>query len=405
MWIEIFKGGRQTDSNGRTHDGDSLIDSAVAGFDAGAHRPPLVLGHPKDDSPAYGWVNGVKSQLTGGVNRLMADIAPVDALKGWVNGKLYQNRSAAFYADGRLRHVGFLGGHPPAVKGLAPLPAFSDDDAHFEFVDVYQQGLIARVLRRLREYFIEKDGADAADRLISDWEIEEIGRVPDEPEAAIDASLSLYSQTPTKGVSMKFSEFLNAINLFKKSGGTDEEIDLIAPAIAGDPPAGKAFTEADVEVAKKQAAEQARHQAQAEFAEAEGKRRRAERAGKIGEFCEAGVAAGKIAPAWVAAGIAQFMEQLAFESAAAIEFCEGGEKKTPDTWFREFLDGLPKLIEFSEIATRDKDVGSGDAAEQLDSLVFKKRQDNQDLDYTAAFSEVQREHPDLAAEYAESISG
>ena len=39
----------------------------------------------------------------------------------------YEKRSASFYPDGRLRHVGFLGAAPPAVKGLAGI-AFGQED-------------------------------------------------------------------------------------------------------------------------------------------------------------------------------------------------------------------------------------------------------------------------------------
>ena len=166
---------------------------------------------------------------------------------------------------------------------------------------------------------------------------------------------------------MKFSEFMDAINLFKKFGGKDEDIDQILPVA---PAAGNAsFTETDLETARREAAEQAKKDAAAEFAEAESKRQKKARAGKIKEFLEAGVKAGKIAPAWVKAGMGQFMEQLADEADAVIEFSEGDEKKTPDTWFREFLEGLPKLVEFSEIATRDKEPGDDGDLEKRDKLV------------------------------------
>ncbi|MCK4529320.1 hypothetical protein KAW18_18305, partial [candidate division WOR-3 bacterium] len=51
-WIEIFKGGKQIDSNGVEHDGDALIDKAIAVFNPGIHEPPAVAGHPKDNAPA-----------------------------------------------------------------------------------------------------------------------------------------------------------------------------------------------------------------------------------------------------------------------------------------------------------------------------------------------------------------
>ncbi len=340
MWIEIFKGGPQRDSQGREHDGDCLIEKAVSSFNAGEHRPPLVLGHPKDDSPAYGWVNGVKADVASGVKRLMADIAPVDALKGWVNGRLYQNRSAAFYADGRLRHVGFLGGTPPAVKGLTPLPAFGEDaDTSIEFI-------------------------------------------------------SHHTKASTKGDSMKFSEFLNAINIFKKLGGKDEDIDMIAPPSTATPSVSAGtFTEADLEAAKQKAAEDARKEAEAKFAETEAKRRKAQRTEKIGEYIDAGVETGKIAPAWVDAGIGLFMEQLATDS--PIEFCEGKEKKTTDAWFKEFLEGLPKLINFEEIASRDKDAGAGTNQEKREQLISEFMEKNQGVTYKDAVLSVSEKHPDL----------
>lgn len=359
MWIEIFRGGRQTDSRGAAHDGDALIDAAVATFDAGAHRPPLVLGHPANDSPAYGWVNALKAKTTAGVKRLMADIEPVEALRGWVNARLYRNRSAAFYHDGRLRHVGFLGGTPPAVKGLSPLPAFAD-------------------------------GADDADAPPIEF-------------------ATLTEPTDRGGNMMKFSDFLQAINIFKKLGGRDEDIDLIAPPATPSnaaPPPGdgaKTFTEADVAAAKAEAAEQARAAAAAEFAEREAQRAKAALAADIAAFCEAGVKDGRLAPAWVEAGLAGFMGRLPDGQTDAVAFAEGGEKQTPQQWFRAFLAGLPKLVAFDEIATRDKRVDGGDAGGQLQELVRKKLKDNPNMGFTAAFSEAQREHPDLAAAYAQEI--
>ena len=99
------------------------------------HEPPAVVGHPKDNSPAFGWVDSVRKVVKNGAAVLEAkfkDLAPefVQAVK---DGR-YKKRSAAFYKDGRLRHVGFLGGMPPAVKGLAPIE-FEDnpDVVTFEF--------------------------------------------------------------------------------------------------------------------------------------------------------------------------------------------------------------------------------------------------------------------------------
>jgi hypothetical protein len=101
-------------------------------------------------------------------------------------------------------------------------------------------------------------------------------------------------------------------------------------------------------------------------------------------------------------GMAQFMESLDAES--AIEFAEGQEKKTGLDWFTGFLETLPTLVNFSEVASRDKDVKTGGAAAKLEALVAAKLKEDKAMGYGAAFAEVQREHPDLAMEYQQELA-
>jgi cation transport regulator ChaB len=116
-WVEIFKGGKQVDSNGVEHDGDSLIDNAINTFNPLVHEPPLRLDHK--EGPAYGWVNELKSENKDGTKILYAkfkNIVPevIDIVK---NG-MYKKRSSGFYPDGKLNHVAMLGASIPAVRGL-----------------------------------------------------------------------------------------------------------------------------------------------------------------------------------------------------------------------------------------------------------------------------------------------
>ncbi len=122
MWIEIFKEGIQNDSQGFAHDGKALIDQAIDKFSAEGDTVPVVIGHPKTDSPAYGWVEKLKKE-SGSLWAKLRDLNP-DFLSAF-RAKTYPNRSAAF-KDGMLRHIGFLGGVAPAVKGLKPVE-FSDN--------------------------------------------------------------------------------------------------------------------------------------------------------------------------------------------------------------------------------------------------------------------------------------
>jgi hypothetical protein len=130
-WIEIFRGGRQTDSNGITSDWtEEKLDHAVASFDPAMHEPPVVIGHPKDNKPAYGWVDGLKRVG----NVLMARLKQVvPEFARMVKEGRFKKRSVSFYPDGTLRHVGFLGAMPPAVKGLKDIAFGEEDIALYEY--------------------------------------------------------------------------------------------------------------------------------------------------------------------------------------------------------------------------------------------------------------------------------
>lgn len=135
--IHIFKTGTHTDSHGKTLTfSESDLAAAVAAYDPNLHQAPIVVGHPKTDNPAYGWVQS-----------LTADAANLFAMPEQVNPEFseqvangaYKKVSASFYPPDSptnpvkgtyyLRHVGFLGAEPPAIKGLQPIEFSESDDA------------------------------------------------------------------------------------------------------------------------------------------------------------------------------------------------------------------------------------------------------------------------------------
>ena len=118
-WIPIFQGGVQVDSQGNQHDGYELIEKAIETFDPAIHEPPIVIGHPKDNTPAYGWVESLKKGVHNGIGVLLAKFKQVNPnFEELIKNGSFKKRSASFYPNGQLRHVGFLGAMPPAVKGL-----------------------------------------------------------------------------------------------------------------------------------------------------------------------------------------------------------------------------------------------------------------------------------------------
>lgn len=123
MWIEIFKSGVHQDSLGRknTYTFEKL-DRIVNNYNKQVfeenEKAPLVKGHPKDNSPAYGWIDKLARRGT----KIFANISGVDAsLKEEIKTGMFKHISVGLYEDDNLRHVGLLGAVPPAVKGLKPV--------------------------------------------------------------------------------------------------------------------------------------------------------------------------------------------------------------------------------------------------------------------------------------------
>lgn len=116
--IEIFRAG-DYGAKGRFTTGD--LDQVVNNFNP-MDGAPVVVGHPKEDSPAWGWVN----KLWRSGNSLMAtvrDIHPKFAHA--LAEKRFKNRSVKLFKapDGKwkLAHLGFLGAALPGVEGMEPL--------------------------------------------------------------------------------------------------------------------------------------------------------------------------------------------------------------------------------------------------------------------------------------------
>lgn len=295
-WIEIFRGGKQVDSAGNEHDGDSVIDTIIAAFKPGLHEPPAVIGHPKDNDPAYGWVEDVKTAVKDGVKVLLARFKQVvPEFEEMVKKGVFKKRSISVYPDGSLRHVGFLGAAPPAVKGLADLKFNNEEAMAFEFSDA--------------ENINPKQGGDTMD---------------------------------------KFKEFIEMLKFWKSV-----EKDLAGPSHikADDKGAnGQAYTEADLEKIRQEAEEKGKKAAQAEFTESQKTALTAARKKEITDYIEQGIKDGKIMPAEKDAGLALFMESLTSEP---VQFSDGeAGKMSALDWFKKHLDRYSAMPLFKEYATK-----------------------------------------------------
>ncbi|MFB2538818.1 hypothetical protein [Acinetobacter sp. c3-l95] len=133
--IHIFKTGTHTDSHGQTLTfSETDLAAAISAYSPDIHQAPIVIGHPKTNAPAFGWVNA----LTGENGNLYAIPEQVNSeFSEQVQAGAYKKVSASFYPPNSpnnpvkgvyyLRHLGFLGAEPPAIKGLSPVE-FSEQD-------------------------------------------------------------------------------------------------------------------------------------------------------------------------------------------------------------------------------------------------------------------------------------
>ncbi|MFL1515290.1 phage protease [Pseudomonas prosekii] len=156
------------------------LSATVAAYNPSLHEAPIVIGHPKHDAPAAGWIKS----LTASAQGLVAEPQQVDvAFAEQVAKGSYKKISASFYHPNAannpvpgvyyLRHVGFLGAQPPAVKGLRPVELAEGEQGVVEFGD-YGHELGADLWRRVREWLIGKFDKETADQVTPSWVIDSL---------------------------------------------------------------------------------------------------------------------------------------------------------------------------------------------------------------------------------------
>jgi hypothetical protein len=300
QWIAISKVGKFADSQGVERDlTNDFLNQVVANFTP--KNAPAVIGHPNDNGPAWGWASALR--LNGDV--LEAQFADTDdQFEQMVADGKFRKRSASFYlSPASLRHVGFLGAMPPAVKGLPDIQ-FNDGDS------------IAVEISFSEEQIMSTENASDEKKKFTEWFKELFGGGQPASSAAsfteadaqtlIDAAV----KKATEGLTADFTEKLNA---------KENEIKSLREDVNKQTTSGK----------------------------------RAE----IVSFVE-GIPAEKGKHFLKRAGIVEFMESLAVadekDAEKAISFSEGeGDQKVDHKfsrleWAKELFSNLPPMIEFGE---------------------------------------------------------
>lgn len=148
--LQIFKPGRHTAMSGaELAFSESDLAATAAAYNVALSEAPIVVGHPAADAPAYGWIRSL-AFAEGGLEAEPDQVDP--AFAEMVAAGRFKKISASFYPPESpknpvpgvyyLRHVGFLGAQPPAVKGLRA-PSFAEGDEavtlEFSFSEPTQQ--------------------------------------------------------------------------------------------------------------------------------------------------------------------------------------------------------------------------------------------------------------------------
>ena len=362
--VSIFRPGTHTSAAGATLSfSDSDLDATIRAYDPAKHEAPLVVGHPKDNGPAYGWVRG----LSFADGELVADVDQVEPqFAELVAAGRFKKRSASFYSPDSpsnpvpgvyyLRHVGFLGAQPPAVKGLKEV-AFSDaEEGVVEFADdAVTLSLLARMMRGLRDTLLGKWGQEETDKALPSYLVEDL-------EAEARRAREAMTAEP-------------AMPAFNEPKPEDNTMTLTPEQLA--------------DLQAKAAKAEALERENAEFREREAVAARAAKvAGFKSELAEL-VTAGKVLPTKVDA-LAEFMCRLDDgEGVAEFGEAEEGKPATALGFLRGFLKDLPKAVDFTERSGGAAGDGEPANAAELAERARKYQAANSHLSFTEAVDAVQ----------------
>jgi hypothetical protein len=333
MRIPFFKIGTHTAMSGETREFTAEeIDRRIALYNEQQdHQAPVVIGHPKLNDPAFGWIK--RLQRVGEIAFAEVDQVQPEFAE-WLKKGLFKKVSASFYGNGLLRHIGFLGAMPPAIKGL-PATEFSEDSA--ETVEFAADGDLRRVtwsfenvrraIQAIRDWLIEKEGVEAADKVISQWLIDGI-----EYETAPVSESGFADGEGAAGTS-----------------STEEH----SEATAGSEQAAVAGTSPRIAELEAQLADE---RAQRQALEAVTQAREARAAAEA--FCDSDDLRGRITPA---------MRPVVIELVLATrtnDFGEGEDKRPLPEALRDVLKAIPVTIDFRERAVDGPDPAPSNAEEE-----------------------------------------
>lgn len=348
--IHILKTGTFTPKQGgKVSFSEEILSSIASNYDPAKYEAPLVIGHPSQEDRAWGWVEAIEETDNGiyaipkQVNASFNELVEEGAYKK-VSVELYtpNAKNNPNHGEYSLKHIGFLGAQPPAVKGLDPISFSEDEDGETVSISFSEEN----------QKSVNPQGIlESIKKLLLGTEVSSEESSFSEEDDQDDPGSDDQDQTdPTTD--------------------TTNEPDMNKEQIAAD----KAALEAD----------------RASFAEEQ----RAFREEKISAEIDDLIAEGKIAPGQKDLYVS-FASSLD-DKEDVVSFGEGDEKLSLSATFNQILTQLPKQISFGEASEED---GSGDdldlddaeaVARKAISLQQERAKEGETISISAAVNAVSK---------------
>jgi hypothetical protein len=338
-WIEIFRAGDYSKAGKGVITPEDL-QRVVKAYDPTYHEAPVTIGHPIDNKPAFGWIDGLMADG----NTLLAREKQVDpSFNEARKAGRYKKRSAAFYTDENgnitgLRHVAYLGAMPPGVKGLQDV-AFNDHGSKFIAVDFGEDEPVAAetktIAEQIKAFFVETFGQSGESKTFSEADLTRVAT-----EAATAAAAPLTA---------KIAALETDLTAQKTQFAERER------ALAG----GATKLKADQAVTKLKSG-------------------------------------GRWVPAFDKAGVPLLFDELA-KLSVTVEFGEGAEKKptAPFDLLLNFLEGLPKIVPGGRLVEATHAARTGKSTGDPLTDAAKARQKEKNISFGEALAQIAEEQPEL----------
>jgi hypothetical protein len=380
--IEIFRAGRHTAMGGQTVEFSEADIAAVArNYRPSLHEAPVVLGHPRDNSPAYGWTERLRARGA----RLMAQLDQIEPSFGegvkagrWkkVSASFYEKNSPANPTPGQyyLRHIGFLGAQPPAVKGLAAVQFAEGDTGEkgcltIEFAEVNVSTDAEAAAANAAEQIVNDASAKVADavtttvlKLVVTKVLADVVKAfPDldaaKAEATITEAATAALATPPDGQT-EGTALQAAIAAVLAGASVETPIQEAITSTTGTPPAATldhaetVLSNRERDLKRRESDIAARH--------------RRLRRNEHESFLATQAKLGKRLPFQRAAAI-ELLEQVS--TGSVIEFAEDGQTTTVER-VKALIEALPVVVDFAERS-------GGSLVDEDATVIARKAQDYQ----------------------------